>query len=50
VEDLGGLRFIYDKNIAAHLKGKVINYQTAPQEGFSVTADGPAGDCGGCSC
>lgn len=50
MEEHDGLRFLYDKGIAMHMNGKVIDYHNGVHEGFSITAAGPAGDCGGCSC
>lgn len=49
MEEIDGLKFLYDKGIAVHVNGKTIDYLTGAQEGFTVTAaDCGAGDCGGC--
>lgn len=48
-EEIAGLSIVYEKRIAPFIEGKVIDYHTEPQNGFTIMGKGPGGDCGGCS-
>lgn len=50
MDESQGLKVVYEKKISAHLDGKVVDYHTAPREGFSITGGEPSPDCNGCSC
>lgn len=50
VEKIDGLVFTYRKGIAPYVNGKVIDYHTGVNRGFSVTAAEPGCSCDGCSC
>ena len=43
------LKFVYDKSVSQHLSGKVIDFVSGPQEGFTITGAGHSA-CDGCSC
>ncbi len=48
---IDNLKFVYDRKISPHLEGKIVDYQTAPNEGFAIYSDdgsGGCGDSGGC--
>ena len=39
------LRIVYEKKLESHLEGKVVDYQTAPNEGFAIYSSDGAGGC-----
>lgn len=48
MEDKGDLKFVYERKVAGHIEGKVIDYHTTPSEGFSIRAENEpecSGDC-----
>ena len=50
VEEVSGLKFIYEKAIAPYVSGKVIDYHTGIRKGFSVAPAVPRSQCGDCTC
>lgn len=50
VEESTGVKIVCDKNVSRHLAGKVIDYLTGAQEGFTITAESGGHSCGDCSC
>lgn len=49
VEQVDGLRFVYEQKVSIHLKGKVLDYITGANEGFTLHNEHSGGDCGeGC--
>lgn len=49
IEELGTLKFVYEKGISDFIDGKSIDYHEE-QGGFSVTDGSPDRSCGDCSC
>jgi len=49
-EEIDGLTFIYEKGLAPHVNGKVIDYHSGVRKGFSISAANPGSSCDGCSC
>ena len=39
------LKIIYENKIAPYLEGKVVDYQTGPNEGFAIYGGDGAGGC-----
>jgi Fe-S cluster assembly iron-binding protein IscA len=50
VEKIDGLVFTYLRGIAPYVNGKVIDYHTGPERGFSINSAQPGCSCDGCSC
>lgn len=49
VEDVDGLKFLYEQNLSRYIDAKKIDYQTGNREGFVFTDQGPEVKCdGGC--
>ncbi|HSW35155.1 MAG TPA: hypothetical protein VLH18_00990 [Candidatus Limnocylindrales bacterium] len=36
VEEIEGLKFVYDRGLSPHMEGKMIDYRDGPSGGFSV--------------
>jgi len=48
LEHNNGVAFVYEKAIAPFVEDKVIDFQTGPRGGFSITEEGRDADCGSC--
>ena len=50
VEELEGLKIVFDKGISHFMEGKSIDFQDGPQGGFAINDGSPGRSCGDCSC
>ena len=49
VEQVDSLHFVYENKVTPHLEGKVLDYITGANEGFTLYSEDSGGECdGGC--
>jgi len=45
VEEKESIKFVFDKDIAGYLNGKMIDFHDGPGGGFSISDPNPRGQC-----
>jgi len=50
VNEVNGLKIVFEKSIAYFLDGKTVDYHDGPRGGFSINDGSPNKSCGDCSC